>query len=406
MKYFLSTAIALWLMAGMTIAKKAPVAGDWLLTKVETSRGLREVYIPLSFQSDGNFIAMDRKMGTWNYNSKAKTVHIDSRQFKNMNGENDVLKLTKMEMVLSHAGNKMHFIRMDKDKISGENKSSGFLGTWKLSADHPETLRFITFSEPDDFTYVEKQPGMVSKSSGNWIFDKKNHTLIMMVMGRNKGFKGMNRVVSLDKDGFTLNNKGKTLKAVKAKTQTNIEHLTFSEKDFFDADGNFKYENDEQKLPWQDPSAMMAYLQNIHKLTYTYSVLVQGDNVFKNSLLSANVKVDEEGQRACIDFIFYGYDKEHLPEDTSLPPNCMRPDDLYNKLFPQKEMDFRVTGKEQITTPAGTFACTVVEAMGDREQRYKMWLVDDKPGVYAKIIEEKPDKNLGYYHLFTLKSIK
>ena len=47
-------------------------------------------------------------------------------------------------------------------------------------------------------------------------------------------------------------------------------------------------------------------------------------------------------------------------------------------------------GQETVTVPAGTFICNVVEGMrGDK--MYRFWMLMDKPGVYAKIIEEGED---------------
>lgn len=139
---------------------------------------------------------------------------------------------------------------------------------------------------------------------------------------------------------------------------------------------------------------------------YKYSSLVQGTMVFQSKELVANVDTYENNDKVCIDFIFNGYDRAHLPEDTSLPPNCISDDDYYNRLFPEKESDYRIVGKDDVTTPAGTFRCTIIESIGDRDQRYKMWMIDDKPGVYAKIIEEDPDENFGYYHVYELQKIK
>jgi len=389
-------------------AKNAPVSGEWLLTKVDEQDNTKEVYMPVSFHANSDFSIMDMKMGSWQYDKKQKTVNITSNRFKKMSGENQVLKCNKEEMILKNKNNgaKMYFLRLDKAKIEAANKASGFTGTWKMGSDDPSDLRYITFSEPNQFQYVEKEPGTLSRSSGTWIYNRKKHSLIIIMMGHAEGFRGKNIVLSIDEKGFAIENHGKTIKAVKAKTAGKIEHLTFTEKDFFDSDGNFKYEADENKLPWLDTEAMIDFLKNIHELSYNYASLIKDAHVFQNQRLTANVQTVPEGEKACIDFIFYGYDKKHLPDDTELPPNCITPDDAYNKLFPAKDMDYRVAGKEQITTPAGTFQCTVVEALGDAEQKYKMWMINDKPGIYAKIIEEKPDKNFGYYHVYALQNIK
>jgi len=145
----------------------------------------------------------------------------------------------------------------------------------------------------------------------------------------------------------------------------------------------------------------MAYLRNVSQLVYTYSVLVEDTDAFNSKILTADVEANLENELASIDFIFYGYDRYNLPDDTELPPNK----DYSNPLFPLKDDIFRVVGEEEISTPAGTFDCMVIEIMGDFEMRKKAWMVKDKPGVYAKIIEDKPG-SFGKYAIYELQEIK
>ncbi len=398
--------ILAWMFSvNMVLGKNSSVAGDWLLIKVEAKDGPHEPYMPVSLKENGDFELMGMKMGTWEFDKKAKTVKIVSQQFKEVNGDNKILKLGKEELVWENAGTKMYFQRMDNEKIQKENRESGLMGTWQsVSADDPGVMTILTFKSPDDFSYVKKEPGVTTNGSGTWIFNPKEHSLILVARIEDLEKKYM--VKNMTAKEFTLENDGKTIQMNKAKTPAKIEHLTFKPDDFFDSDGNFKYEDEEGKLPWKETYSMIQYLQTIHQLTYKYSTLVNGTNVFQNKTLTAAVHADENEGRACIDFIFNGYDRNHLPEDTQLPPNCITPDDNYNKLFPEKESDYRVAGKEQITTPAGTFACTVIESVGDSDQRYKMWMIDNRPGVFAKIIEEDPDESFGYYHVYELLKIE
>ena len=401
MKKHILFVLAALLFANITWGKNVP-SGDWLLTKIEKENKVQEVYAPVTFQANGDFLAMGMKMGTWKF--QKKTVQITSDRFKVANGDNKVLKLNKEEMVLENAGTKMYFLRMDKEKIFAENKASGLTGTWQLASDDDQTLLLLIFKAPDSLLYVEKKPGVTSRASGSWIYNKKDNSLVVIMMGHRTDFRGMNKI-TMGKDAFTLENKGNTIKATREKTTGKIEHLNFRESDFYDADGNFKYDDDEEKLPWKDAYAMLDYLKTIHQLTYKYSVLVSDANVFKSEMFKAGVMMADHDQKACIDYIFNGYDKAHLPDDTALPPNCYD-EGSYNKLFPLKEADFRVTGKEQITTPAGTFQCTVIEALGDFDTLEKMWMINDKPGVYAKIIMEKKDPDFGFYKVYELQEIK
>jgi len=63
--------------------------------------------------------------------------------------------------------------------------------------------------------------------------------------------------------------------------------------------------------------------------------------------------------------------------------------ELYNNFFPRSELfPFRIVGTDSISTPAGTFSCTVVEGM-DGDDKVKLWMINNKPGIYAKIIIDR-----------------
>ncbi|MBN2238122.1 MAG: hypothetical protein JW729_11220, partial [Bacteroidales bacterium] len=83
----------------------------------------------------------------------------------------------------------------------------------------------------------------------------------------------------------------------------------------------------------------------------------------------------------------------------------LRPNYEYSyPLYPLKDDTYRVVGQEQITTPAGTFDCTVLEVIYDYDIAKKLWMINDKIGVYAKIIEDKPG-SFGKYAIFELQEI-
>nr|MDA3866767.1 hypothetical protein [Salinivirgaceae bacterium] len=171
---------------------------------------------------------------------------------------------------------------------------------------------------------------------------------------------------------------------------------------FFTEEGDYNYEADVEKLPWQDPMEMMMSLANVKQLVYNYSSLIEEAEAFENKTLTADVNSNPQGQVLSIDFIFYGYDRYTLPEDAALPPNEF---DGYNLLYPEEDNSFRVVGSEKITTPAGTFDCIVLEVLIDSEARKKLWMIKDKPGIYAKIIDDK-EGMFGHYYVYNLQAIK
>lgn len=67
---------------------------------------------------------------------------------------------------------------------------------------------------------------------------------------------------------------------------------------------------------------------------------------------------------------------------------------------------FTDDGDYKYEDEAGTFDCTVVEALGDSDLLKKLWMINDRVGIYARIIQEDPDETFGHYAIYELKEIK
>ena len=87
-----------------------------------------------------------------------------------------------------------------------------------------------------------------------------------------------------------------------------------------------------------------------------------------------------------------------------LSANEMNAQNLFYPL--EIEYNYRVTGEEEITVAAGTFKCKVVEAIGGYgDTKAKLYLIEDQPGIYAKIIIETKGHDTVEHSKFELTSI-
>jgi len=188
------------------------------------------------------------------------------------------------------------------------------------------------------------------------------------------------------------------------KKKQKVERLTFTQAEFFDENEEFKYYEDVSKLPWEYALDMVKSLATTSELVYSFSSLNDETQKLETKNLVSRVAANVDENSLSIDAIFYGYDYLNLPEDADLPPNHLDLD-YPNRLYPFPEYSFRVAGEESISTSAGTFTCTVIEAFGHSEELFKLWMIKDKPGVFAKIIEDKPGM-WGHYYVFELQTIK
>ena len=236
---------------------------------------------------------------------------------------------------------------------------------------------------------------------GAWEYNKKQNAIYMNSPDE-KILNGKAEIIEITTDKLEYKRDGIIHRLIKYKEKENSAMLRFSEADFFTEDGDYKYDADEEKIPWKNPSEMLRSLRNVNHLVYKYSKFNEESESFEDKSLTADVSANEDKMSLSIDNIFYGFDRYNLPEDMELPPNT----EYVTFLYPVEEFYFRVVGTEELTIAAGTFLCTVVEAAQEEIQK-KLWMINDKPGVYAKVIIEKPGM-FGAYSLqiFELNEIK
>ncbi len=389
------------LLSAISLSNAQQVSGSWLITIVSVDNKEQEVYAPIDFLENGELEISGRPMGSWTYDQNTQVLQIVSDKFKELHGTNRVKVFNESALIIENKGARIQLVRLDLQKNVMENQASGLMGTWQVKDDHNRAVtKLLLFEAPDIIRVIEHESGMQTTSEGTWIFNSEKKSLI--VIGRLSDIKGETQVVMKSETEVAFINKACHLSAVKKEPNAiGKERLNFNEDDFYDGEGNFKYDADEHKLPWQDAYALMASLTDVERLVYEYSTLIDETGVFEKKTLTADVNVDEAAELVSIDFIFYGYDQYNLPDDAALPPNQIKVAQCTNKLYPQKEMTYRVVGADQLTTAAGTFECTIIEGVDSFGVRKKCWLINDQPGVYAKIIEDKPG-DFGHYIIYEL----
>ena len=404
MKKTLLLPLILFVFISLTNAQKPEITGSWLLIRAEVDGEIQQPYFVNEFQKSGTLVMMGMEVGTWKFKDNCKTILLEADFVDDFSGEMSILNLTDKELVVNKDGAKLFYQRLDQAEITAGNKNSGLFGTWELNDfPNPEINTLLTFKEPDLMTIIERGEGYEGRISGTWIFNEKDMSLLMIGFMGDNGFNGENKVIAVDEKKLVLENNGRVIEFKRKESKpSEIERLTFSEDEFFTSDGDYKYEDEARNLPWVNWPEMKTGLINVSELVYNFSFLIEGTETFDSKILRANVEASLEEEGYQIDYIFYGYDSFNPPDDTQIPPNPSYDLDLY----PLHEDTYRIAGSEQITTPAGTFDCTVVEAIGDSELRKKLWMINDRVGIYARIIEEDPDETFGHYDIYELQEIK
>lgn len=386
----------------ISYAQKEKLVGSWLITKVEVNGEIQNPYQIMNYNQDGKMVIMGIEVGTWEYNKNNHSIITKSEFDKDFNGENKIINLSETALEVLKNNAKVFYQKVDLNKVIEENASSGLEGTWRLINNDSDSVQILDFKAPDEFVLIDKGNGMQSQSKGTWMFNKKDKTVIMIGFSM-EHLKGVNNIVTISDSEISLESNG-AISTFKKEENTTvaIEKLTFSAEEFYTENGDYKYEQDEEKLPWNNWSELKMGILDIHQLVYKYSKLINGTTSFENKNLTANVRATLEEEMFTIDNVFIGFDSYNVPEDTEFYSNEF---DGYYKLYPLEGDTFRVKGEETITTPAGTFNCTVVEAVNG-DERKKLWMINDKLGVYAKIIDEDPDEMFGHYNIYELQEIK
>jgi hypothetical protein len=431
--------VLLAVSAGLS-AKETSVVGSWLLTKVEEKGKTEEVYAQIVFKDDGYAEWEGRVFGKWTRNKK--TFTIESEMIKEIAAEWKISTLNDGELILTKSGSKLNFVKFDKAKIEEANKNSGLEGIWKVdeiiysgnnevaeeavkepveeeteeaveesavengaeewedTEDNVE--KSFIFSLPNNIKILEVFGGGTSTGSGTWMYNDSDKSLI--VIARDENLRGKSKVVKLTEKELVIENKMGTVMATKVEQKNiKIERLEFTESDFYDENGDYKYGGDVEKLPWEDYYLVLESLKDIKQLTYDFSTLVDEDaGGFDTKTLTANIVVNMDEETIEFDDVFKGTDRTSISEDEEMPIVEADPD---NSLFPFEDNSFRVAGEEAITTPAGTFNCTAVETTGHFDEVIKFWMINDKPGVIAKVILDEPG-HFGHYKVFELTEIK
>ncbi|WP_457618959.1 hypothetical protein [Lutibacter sp.] len=182
--------------------------------------------------------------------------------------------------------------------------------------------------------------------------------------------------------------------------------LSYSYDDLLDEEGSFDFEGESAKLPWKIEN-VLNFLKDFNDIIYTVTSFREG-SAPDSFLVSSRIVYNKEEQTVDVrEYSFFQKDYIEMNEEF-IPINeaANYQEKLY--FFPKDKLDlFRVIGTEKVATLYGNVICTVVEGFGMFDDKIKYWMINEKPGVFAKIIIVKgEDPPFGYTKVYALKEIK
>ncbi|NPA44198.1 MAG: hypothetical protein GXO49_01555, partial [Chlorobi bacterium] len=287
---------------------------------------------------------------------------------------------------------KYFYLRYDKEKALQENKNSKLEGIWKFKNKYDDIF-YLKFSLPDDVTIysIEDQGSTTSTSYGSWMYNSKEKSILTIILSNE--FSGKHFLTKQLDNLIEFKYKDENIVANKIEEETSkLEKLNFTEDDFPEE------ANEELPLAWTSLYDGITSLSNIKTLVYDNCEFIKEIGVFNCDEYKIDVNASEDNEK--INFSIKYNKDEYAKKVTKGGYNN-------NAFFPEDDFfTYRVVSKEKITVPAGTFDCTVVEVPGDFGDKIKLWMINDKAGVYAKKIKIGKDVlEKDKYEMHILKEI-
>jgi hypothetical protein len=233
-----------------------------------------------------------------------------------------------------------------------------------------------------------------------------------MTSDLDKDFNGEANVIKLNDKELVYKKGISTFSFIKFDPPTKViitmekPMLSFERADMLDEDESFNYEEAEAKLPWKIET-IVNHLKGYNEMIYDITSFP--DEQEPNAWVeSEKIKYSEAEQT--IDVREYSYSQNDyidMMEDPILMNNLPEYEEDF-MFFPKDNLDvYHVIGTENLETPAGIFECTIVEGFGRFDDKVKYWMINEQPGVFAKLIKVK-DAPIPYGNtkVYLLKEIK
>jgi hypothetical protein len=369
------------------------ISGEWLMAKMQSATETREDYTPSEFTKEGKFLIMGMEFGEYTYDKKSQMLTMTSTRDKNIPGVYSVKKLTQKSLIMQNSKYTLTFMSYNPKEVQKSNASSKFLGSWsseiKGSA-YGDGKEVFKFSLPDSFSYTFIGDGMRSSTKGTWLYERESESLI--VLARDIPFAGKHHVTMINEKEFTLKIKEGEYHAQKEK-ELKIERLNFSEKDFDEGRPPYAPEN------WESLHSLMEYSATLESVEYKVSTLI--GEITQREVIKTTFEIDEKKPSITL------HTYSTTGEEISRVGKDERFKNSSNGFFPYKELyPLKKVGSETLTLSGTKYECTIYEGL-DGESKYRLWMVDAMPGIYAKTIEDGEDRfGKPSYKVTELQAIK
>ncbi len=318
---------------------------------------------------------------------------------------------------------KIFFINLIFFIVGVNAQEKALLGNWQLTkvidkGEIQEGFRVVFIFEKCGVLKAARSKGEKSIQVGSYKYNSKSKILTMK-SDLDKDFRGKAEVLKLNDSTLVyfknlaemtfLRVPDEEMKPLEPVIKSKPE-LNFREEDFWNENGEAKQSVEEQiaKLPWKFIE-IANYLKHYKDVIYTVSSYKE--NRSPNTFIVSE-RITFNKKENSIDVRDYSISNKDYIEMTTneVPLEIMSALDVEEQFhfYPSDELaPFRVVGVEKVDTIFGELDCTVVEGFDRYSNKTKYWLINEKPGVFAKIIVIKTlESPFGFASIKVLKELK
>ena len=365
-----------FLMSALLPVSSPQMAGKWLWVSYADGNRITKPYQPVVFTRDGKILFNGIKIAGWTYRKGQITLHSEAEP--SFNGKFRVKWRGGGHLLVEKNGIRLEFRRWTDDFLLRT-----LAGVWLYYGDPEVYLKIGDSSMLTEFVLTDYGTGM-SVATGIYLPEEKQ------IVIRNPGgyFTGTYKVEQENEREMTLERNGKTYDLIQDMETAPPPPLYFSREDF-SAGGN------EARLPWKQ----ISWLDYDTSLIYHYQRLtyIEGLERYRIANEFDRHQRNRNNETFCIARYLFKISGKRMRISENCKGNVMQ---SHNPFFPMPRPDrFRIVSTDSLyETEDFSLHCTVVEGIhGNKKFRY--WMINDRPGVYARIVVQYPGDRDGetYY---------
>jgi hypothetical protein len=297
-------------------------------------------------------------------------------------------------------------------------QESKIIGNWQLTTvagvGETETgLEVVFIFEDTGVLKAARNVDSKTINAGTWKYNKQKKLLVMS-SDLDKDFNGEASVIEANNKELIYKKNGATFSFIKlekmnspAKIEMEKPILSFESEDFYHSEDGFNEELEAKELPWKI-TAIVNNLKDKKEILFQYTSFPDSREA-ASWVVGTKFNFNEADQTLSTRDYSYAQNDYIDMTEQAIPVDVFTENKEDFRFYPEEELDYYkvVATNEILKTALGDFECTVVEGVGGFSEKIQYWMINNQPGIFAKIIKVKDaPEPFGETNVYILKEIK